>query len=334
MPSGQMIAQAKSGVRIALDTPGGDYCFISHAHSDHSSAAKSKGAKIIASRETAALLGYAGELHAADGLELHNAGHILGSCTALVDTPDGRLLYTGDLKTEDSITIKGAETVACDTLVIEGTFANPQVEFEPREEVYGQIASWTEKSLKGGIVVLGGYALGKSQEIIKVLNKKCDITPVVPQSVMGFCDVYNQFGAGLECVLSTSEKGQEMMEGDFAAVIPQSHVTRVFAKKMSQVHNVQVKTAIASGWAALKQFDTDASFALSDHADFQNLLDYVKATGARKVYCVHGNEEMFAREIERRLGIKAVAHYPRTQAMASSARARAKVGDEKQEKLE
>ncbi|HQT45511.1 MAG TPA: MBL fold metallo-hydrolase, partial [Candidatus Micrarchaeota archaeon] len=214
MPSGQMIAQAKSGVKIALDTPGGDYCFISHAHSDHSSAAKSKGAKIIASPETAALLGYEGDLHAADGLELRNAGHILGSCAALLDTSDGKLLYTGDMKTEDSITTKGADIVACDTLVIEGTFANPQVKFEPREEVYGQIASWTEKSLKSGIVVLGGYALGKSQELIKVLNRKCGITPVVPQSVMNFCDVYNRFGAGLECVLSTSARGQEMMEGD------------------------------------------------------------------------------------------------------------------------
>ncbi|MFA5106064.1 MAG: MBL fold metallo-hydrolase [Candidatus Micrarchaeia archaeon] len=323
MASGHMIAATRHGFRLSLDTLGGDYCFISHAHSDHSSAARARDARIIASPETAALLGYGGALHSVEGAQMHNAGHILGSTQLLIDTPEGRLLYTGDLKTEDSLTAKGASPVECDTLVVEGTFANPSVKFQKREEIYLQIADWVGKSSRDGITVLGGYALGKSQELIKVLNDMCGITPVVPQSVMRFCTVYNRFGAGLECVLSTSPEGQQIMEGDFVAVIPQSHVTRVFAKKMSQVHNAQVRTAIATGWAAIRQFDTDASFALSDHADFESLLSYVRATGAKKVYCVHGNEHRFAAEIGKRLGIEAIAHYPRTRRV-ETARARAR----------
>ncbi len=325
MSSGPMIAKTSgSQANVSLDAPGGDFCFISHAHSDHSQAAKSKTARVIASEETAALLGYSKDLHTVEGITLHNAGHVLGSAQALIETNCGRLLYTGDLKTDDSITVKGAKPVECDELIIEGTFANPKIKFQEREEVYSQIASWTEKNSKNGIVVLGGYALGKSQEIIKILNEKCNITPVVPQSVMEFCDVYNKFGVKLDCVLSTSAKGQEIMESDFVAVIPQSHVTKVFAKKMSHVHNTQVKTAIASGWAMIRQFDTDASFALSDHADFESLIGYVKASGAKKVYCVHGNEILFASEIEKRLGIDASAHYPRAQIAKSMAKKQAR----------
>ncbi len=49
------------------------------------------------------------------------------------------------------------------------------------------------------------------------------------------------------------------------------------------------------------RFGTDAAFPLSDHADYDDLLEYVRRTGARAVHTMHGFADEFARDL-RRLG--------------------------------
>ncbi len=41
--------------------------------------------------------------------------------------------------------------------------------------------------------------------------------------------------------------------------------------------------------------NADAGFALSDHADWNGLLQAVKATGAEKVFITHGFQSAFSR---------------------------------------
>ena len=41
--------------------------------------------------------------------------------------------------------------------------------------------------------------------------------------------------------------------------------------------------------------NADAGFALSDHADWNGLLQTVKATGAEKVFVTHGFQSAFSR---------------------------------------
>ena len=50
--------------------------------------------------------------------------------------------------------------------------------------------------------------------------------------------------------------------------------------------------------------NTDAGFALSDHADWDGLLQAVKATGAQKVYATHGFQSAFSRYLNEQ-GIEA-----------------------------
>ena len=65
-----------------------------------------------------------------------------------------------------------------------------------------------------------------------------------------------------------------------------------------------------SGWARdpdfARLFGADATFDLSDHCDFDELMDVVELSGAQQVYTVHGYTEDFARSL-RRKGIKAWA---------------------------
>ena len=56
---------------------------------------------------------------------------------------------------------------------------------------------------------------------------------------------------------------------------------------------------VCSGWMQvrghMRRRNADAGFALSDHADWNGLLEAVAATGATRVYATHGFSSVFAR---------------------------------------
>ena len=67
---------------------------------------------------------------------------------------------------------------------------------------------------------------------------------------------------------------------------------------------------LVSCWAKdaefARLFGADATFDLSDHCDFDELIEVVERSGADQVYTVHGYTEDFARYLRKR-GIRAWA---------------------------
>jgi len=67
-------------------------------------------------------------------------------------------------------------------------------------------------------------------------------------------------------------------------------------------------TAICSGWMQVRGRrrwkSADAGFAISDHADWNGLLQTVKSTEAEKVYVTHGSTEIFSKYLNE-IGIAA-----------------------------
>ena len=62
------------------------------------------------------------------------------------------------------------------------------------------------------------------------------------------------------------------------------------------------KTVFLSGWANRENgftFNSHHSIALSDHADFQELLDFIKQVNPEKVFTTHGDKDFpqYIREI-------------------------------------
>ena len=97
--------------------------FVSHAHADHSAAFKHPEREKYATQETYDLLSSLGwkrlggfnKIKIGDKIKLddievnvHNSGHILGSVQYEVNTPEGSVLYTGDLCTEKTYTMEPA----------------------------------------------------------------------------------------------------------------------------------------------------------------------------------------------------------------------------------
>jgi putative mRNA 3-end processing factor len=294
-----------NGLALSLDSPG-ENAFVSHAHFDHVHDAK----KVLASKETIELIRArngkrVNELEL-NGVELLEAGHVLGSRQLHAELDGTSFLYTGDFKTRDSLTQKGASPREADILVVEATYGSKEYVFPPREEVEKEIAKWVKQGSGKGIVLLGGYALGKAQELVKLLNEFLGIAPVVSGSVLDVCRVYAQNGVQLDFVDSESPEGQEALKKNFVSVVPPNFVRRDLMHGLEKIYGKKVSGAVASGWALRYRMSGDKAFCLSDHCDYNELMEFVEQCAPKKVFCVHGFDREFAHEL-RKKGFDAAA---------------------------
>lgn len=276
---------------------------VSHAHSDH---ARSHEVRTLMTEETSKITGIDSEpirygMRVPYGeyeIEAFPAGHMAGSVQFKVS--DGQeMVYTGDFKLEDDLLFKGAEPIACDELVIESTFGRPEYCFPDREEVYSDISSWVTRNLtKDRIVLLGGYAVGKGQELTKLINEYCGVTPLVHPKVKKVNDACEHLGLELgESIVFDSEEGEEMSRGAFICIIPPSLMSFSALNAISIQYKRKVVSSVATGWAGI--FRRDA-FPLSDHADFTQLVEYVERANPKRVYTVHGHKKELARYLRRK----------------------------------
>ena len=192
---------------------------------------------------------------------------------------------------------------------MESTYGKPEYVFPSAKQVCQEIAGWVDKTLEAGhSVVLGGYALGKAQELVKLLNEHCGLSPLVNDSVASVCSEYNRFGSGLQYVLSSSEEGQRALKHSFVAVLPHHQVQPGLAGELEGFCGRKVLTALATGWAHRSRglYGVDKAFTLSSHADFAGLVQFVQEANPRKVYCNHGFSAEFAAQLRKR-GFDAVA---------------------------
>lgn len=250
---------------IAIERAG-DITYISHAHRDH----QGKGKSVLASRETAALLKLSkGRVRERiSSAELYPSGHILGATQLRIN--NGEIVYTGDFKLRNGFTTKGCEILNCDTLFIDGTFFDPAFIFPEKEAIAEQIVAWTRRNLRERGIIFGAYQIGKAQELIKLLNEQ-GMVPYVSQEIANVCKTYSDFGISLEFI--PEEEGFKPDKG-FITIRP-------FHKVMKEpIQNCEI--AILTGWAAKYKFSVKA-FPLSDHAGYDEIVDYIEESGARRV---------------------------------------------------
>src|SRR5260370_11554379 len=131
-------------------------------------------------------------------LALVPAGHMLGSAQIRITRPDGRrIAYTGDLNLVPSLTAEPAQVAECDTLILESTFGHPRYAFPPKEGVLRRIEDWVRQTLdRGSAPVLFGYAMGKSQEVIKFIHARGFAVPA-HSSICDLAGIYSDFGIAL-----------------------------------------------------------------------------------------------------------------------------------------
>jgi putative mRNA 3-end processing factor len=277
-----------SGIHIGLDSPEGDLSFLSHAHSDHTNGLRGKKS-MISSQETLDLAAIGAERVDHGSTKMLDAGHILGARQLLIDGDGQRTVYTGDFSVKPTIFGFKADIPQCDRLIMEATYGDPAYVFPPLEDVHRMISRWVEKNGSSNLLI-GCYELGKAQEAIKIVNE-CGIAPVVTPKTDAFCRVYEKYGHRLDRTVIGSDEAEEAMSKRFVAVVPMGKAKRYFAHRLAQAFERPTLCAVATGWALHYRFDTDASFPLSDHADFDDLVSFVEQSGAKKVefFCGDGS---------------------------------------------
>jgi len=265
--------------------------FITHAHYDHSRGFSFKDCEKLSTMETKEIVDTYGKKIRnwkplqigtsikIDNLEVvsHNAGHVLGSVLYEVITPEGNLVYTGDLQFNDSFTLKGAEPVPCDILIIESTFGLESFRFPDRETLAHEMVHWALKTIRSGkIPTFKTDSLGNAQEVTKAFNLYSDL-PVTVHWKVGRSDVTSS--------------------GRCIFIVP---------KNVNLTQHPELEPALVSGWASWSKKYKNA-FALSDHADFDQLMEFVSACKPRAVLTCFGGRfnQIFAKQVEKRLGIEA-----------------------------
>jgi putative mRNA 3-end processing factor len=287
--------------------------FVSHAHADHAAAFKHPEREKYATQETYDLLSILGwnrldgftktkigDKIKLDDIEVHilNSGHVLGSVQFEVITPEGTILYTGDLGTEKTFTMEPATPAECDIIVIETTFGSPMFKFPKREEVAVEIYQWAVNTvIKGRVPTFKTDSIGNAQEIISILNQYTNIPVVTNKSATKVTHLYRENGYNLDSIDARSDEGKELLETRKCALI---------TPKGSKPKWDDLDIALASGWATIMGRKRIA-FPLSDHADFRGLISHIRKCKPKRVLTFHGGNftKDFHIHVRKRLGIDA-----------------------------
>ena len=235
-------------------------------------------------------------------ISLIKADHILGAAQVLVEDAGGiRIVWTGDFR------LDGTPVVDCDVLVVEATYGRPSCRRHFDVDVRKLLVSMIEKRLRGGTVYVFGYH-GKLQEVMQILREASVEVPfVMPQRVYEVTKVCEQHGMRLGCLsLSTDNDGHELLEGNLPCVA----FYHMNSRRDVGLRNARI---CVSGWefnSPCRQIgDREHLVALSDHSDFDGLIEYVKRSRAKQVITdnFRSNGDALAKEISKRLGVSAVA---------------------------
>ena len=292
--------------RYALDPHSrvrADYTFVSHAHIDHMHT-PTKNERVIASevtKELAKARGYdLGETtEAAEGVELLDSGHILGSRAIRIAD---EVYYTGDASGRARAFLGKCKTRQARILVMETTYGSPEYVFPSTaklvKEVNGLIASAYDR---GNPVVLMGYPLGKAQLLSYFFSSWDPI--FYHEKVAAMNSIHFDHGVPLKPgkTFDPDRGTGRLPHGPWLMVTPMaSGRSRLMAHLKKEYGAILVAF---SGWALGPGYrftmGADYSFPLSDHCDYQELIALVNAVSPEMVYTVHGFATEFARDLKR-----------------------------------
>ena len=234
-------------------------------------------------------------------LSLFPAGHVLGSAMSFIESEGGSLLYTGDFKLRSGISAESCEPVRADVLIMETTFGRPVYSFPPTCDILDGVTRFCRDALGNDETpVLLGYSLGKSQEVLRGLSDANLPVTLHPQ-VAKMTRVYEALGQTFPDYEVADRRGS----GKGRVWICPPSASREFFSGIGRV-----RTAVLTGWAVdpgcCFRYRADAAFPLSDHADFPDLIEFVRRVAPKKVYTLHGFAADFAQTL-RELGYNAQA---------------------------
>jgi putative mRNA 3-end processing factor len=236
-------------------------------------------------------------------ISLHPAGHIIGSSQIRVEYNNEVWVVSGDYKTEDDGISTAFEPVKCNVFISESTFGLPIYKWKPQNEIYAGIQNWiVQNQEQQKVSVLIAYSLGKAQRVLQAASMVSGNIHV-HGAIWNMQEVLQTNGWNLPNVKRVTPETTKEELKNCVVIAPPSAEGTPWMKKFKPY-----STAICSGWMQVRgnarRRNVDAGFALSDHADWDGLLQAIKATEAEKVFVTHGFQAALSRYLNEQ-GIEA-----------------------------
>ncbi|NKB51917.1 MAG: ligase-associated DNA damage response exonuclease [Rhizobiaceae bacterium] len=230
------------------------------------------------------------------------AGHVLGSAQILIRFNDLQILISGDYKRGLDPTCDPYERVPTekplDAFITEATFALPVFRHrDPQVEIQKLLKSVEQFPNRTHLV--GVYALGKAQRVIGLLRHQgYDQTIYIHGALKKLCDYYSDQGIELGSLEpATLEKGQKDSFAGKIVLGPPSAFVDKWGRRFADPI-----ICFASGWMQIrqraKQRGVELPIILSDHCDWDELIDTISDLKPKEVWITHGRDDALIRWCE------------------------------------
>jgi putative mRNA 3-end processing factor len=227
-------------------------------------------------------------------LSLHPAGHLLGSAQVRLARGGEVWVATGDFKRDPDPTCAPFEPLRCHTLLTECTFGLPVFRWPAPQAVMAAIGEWwRDNAAAGRPSLLMAYSLGKAQRLLAGID--ATIGPIlVHDAIEQMTQLYREAGIGLPPTRPMPETGGKGAVAGALVLAPPAADGSAWMRRAAGASR-----AFASGWMQIRgnrrRRALDRGFVLSDHADWGQLLETIRESGAERILLTHG----YAPEMER-----------------------------------
>ena len=289
------------GSKTVCDGYAGGFPFRvqTHIHDDHMGEFdKSKGFQdLFMSPETRALLiaernadltyrdnlipirrGVEYALDDGSSLTLLPSGHMLGSCQVALELPDGvRCGYSGDFSWPLD------QVMQVDELVVDSTYGSPaSVRRYTQNEAESCLLEIVCQRLRNGSVHVKAYR-GTVERVLHVLAGNVDVPILASGRLIREVEVYQSHGFAVGALEALDSEAARLALRERSYVRLYSKGDR-FGNELVEGTTVACSAYMVGTDHPLLKFSERAyRVALSNHADFEGTLAYVKATGAGTV---------------------------------------------------
>jgi putative mRNA 3-end processing factor len=285
-----------------------DRALITHGHADH---ARPGHTNVLATRQTLDIMAirYGENFCAVEQaaawdepirikdaiVSFHPAGHVLGSAQIRVEAECQVIVVSGDYKRRPDPTCAAFEPVACDIFVTEATFGLPVFRHpDTITEITKVIAALADNPER--CVIIGAYALGKAQRVIRALRDAGHDKPIYLHGAMlPLCAYYESQGIALgRLEPATVASGKTGAFAGSVVIGPPSAIADRWGRRFPDPI-----IAFASGWMRVrqraKQRGVELPLIISDHSDWDELTATINELAPQEVWVTHGREEALVR---------------------------------------
>jgi len=265
-----------------------------------------------------------------------DAGHIPGAAMVHLNLGNKKILYTGDYNSiETRLTKKMEQDIPeVDVLITESTYSDREHHDRKKEEA--ELVQMVEETISNeGVALISGFAIGRVQEVLLVLDKYGIDYPVyidgMAKKATTIINKHPKLMTSRKSLDKALEKAKYISKDRFrgkiikqpCAIITTSgmlnggpvvwYLKRLFDRDDCsliltgyQMEDTPGKVLLETGKFIQKDLNLDVRMRvkrvdLSAHVGRSGLFDFVKKVNPEKVFCVHGDHtEEFASELRER----------------------------------